>query len=236
MNPVQKAAILLASLDTPTADRLLDKMDAELAQRLRNSVLSLDHIPAEAVREVLAELAGNPLDGRGARPETGKRGKGPHVSSANATHATASRTSLHAKGTAATTSFHEDQPLLPDPALLQFERPQTIIALIAASPAARARQYMDALPVALQADVVHRLAKLGQPRTDVILEVLAQLEERWQAESRHPDKFDEAALDTVRQLLPTESGPSRTAVLEALARMDADLAERLGNSDGMYVE
>src|SRR5262245_55538056 len=38
----QKAAIIVAALDSNTADRLLDQLDNEAAQRIRNSILALE--------------------------------------------------------------------------------------------------------------------------------------------------------------------------------------------------
>jgi hypothetical protein len=51
-NPaLRKAAILVASLDTPAADALLDGMDPEQAARVRRAVLELDDVdPAEQQR------------------------------------------------------------------------------------------------------------------------------------------------------------------------------------------
>ena len=55
-NPIRKAAILIASLDTRSADDLLDQMGETLSEQVREAIMNLEQISEEEERQVIDEF------------------------------------------------------------------------------------------------------------------------------------------------------------------------------------
>ncbi|MFO0913501.1 MAG: hypothetical protein U0795_11130 [Pirellulales bacterium] len=216
----QKVAIVVAALDSATADRLLDHLDTEVAQRIRNSVLALESLSPAVTRTVLEEFVA-------AGPANSLRG---HLSGDTPSRRHAMRDGTSGNAASPRDASHRDtgDAFNPwDPQTLAFEQPQVIAAVIATAPPQQLPQILDSLPVPIQADVVRRMAKFGTPRTEVINDVLEQLSRR-RAESERPAAaIDEAALARVQQLLHDNDQHRRDAVLGALDALDPALASTL---------
>ena len=67
MSDLRKAAILLASLDRDTADRLLDQMPRERAEVLRNTILGLREVERDEEQATIRKFL---LDGEVSRSES----------------------------------------------------------------------------------------------------------------------------------------------------------------------
>ena len=214
LNALQKAAVLIASLDTATADQLLDGLDEAAAQQIRNTVLAMSDVPAQLAYDVVTEF----LD-RGGVGDRSVAARSPQPAVAESA---SSPTALPPA------AAETDQQLADwDDGLLQFERPQVIAGMVRLASPGKARRMMDELPVATQAEVLRRMAKLGQPRTEVLLDAVREAWRRKQQGSSSPRRFDAGALTAVRQILDEEDEARRTELLKTLATIEPELVREL---------
>ncbi len=175
---IHKAAILISSLDSKTADSLLDQIDPEQAARIRSAIMDMD-LPSEeeqqrVMREFLGRQAspGDPLDEgvelslSSDRPADGQHGE-PDPTPAPATAPTV------------TACFQQlEQADIDSLArLLQTEHPQTAAVVVAHLPPGRAAEVISRLPENCQTDVLLRVARLESTP----LEVIRDIEEEMQA-------------------------------------------------------
>jgi flagellar motor switch protein FliG len=147
---LRKAAVLIASLDQPTADALLEQLEPGQAEVVRRMVAALDEIDPAEQEAVIGQFLGKEL---AAKPQAAARSGPPFR------------------------FLHEArcEQLLP---FLEHEHPQTVAVVISHLPPDRAAQLIYALPPALQADVLRRLVDLEETDPEILREVEQGLEER----------------------------------------------------------
>lgn len=228
---LRKAAILVASLDTPAADALLDQLTAEQAQRVRDLVMELDPIDPAEQRQVIDEffrvgplmpvnsLPGIELDGELARRlvdrSRGLPGEG----------RLAGTPSGGAQGRPF--QFLQETEAEKLARVLAGERPQTIALVLSHLSPGRAGAVLARLPPALQVEVIHRLVDLEE--TDP--QILREVEEALQSRLSEPVELQRrrvAGLHAVAGILQASDGRVSTQILDNLAVHDRSLAERLG--------
>jgi len=225
---IRKAAIFVAALDGPAADRVLDRMDPAQAQQVRQMTMELlDRIDPEEQRQVVDEFLrvrpivprkqppGIELDGRLARKLLDRSG-----------------------------GFSSDEPGPPrDPGsppfrflhdaeaerlatLLAGERPQTIALVLSHLPSRQAGSLLVRLSPALQVDVVRRLVDLEETAPEILQEVERALESRF-SEQMDMQRRRVAGLSAVAGILDASDRPVGAQILSNLASHDRRLAERL---------
>jgi flagellar motor switch protein FliG len=225
---IRKAAILVAALDGPAADRVLDRMAPAQAQQVRRMTMELlDRIDPQEQRQVVDEFlrirpmvpkkqpAGIELDGRLAR-----------------------RLLLRQTG------FSADEAASPDDskgppfrflhdaegerlaALLAGERPQTIALVLSHLPPKQAGHVLARLAPALQVDVIRRLVDLEETQPEILQEVERALESRF-SEEMLMQRRRVAGLVAVAGILEASEAPVGTQILNNLTSHDRPLAERL---------
>jgi len=223
---IRKAAILVASLDRPVADRLLDQMDPGDAQRVRLMAAELDDVDPEEQRQIVDEFfrvkpmvprrhpPGVELDGQLARTLFPPN----RFSSAEATEPGSS----------------EDQPFcfLHDAEgeklarLLASERPQTIALVLSRLPPRQAGNVLVRLSPALQVDVLRRLVELEETEPEILRDVENALRSRF-SEQVLIERRRVAGLPAVRGILEASDKRVGIEILDNLASHDRQLAERL---------
>ncbi|OHB84489.1 MAG: hypothetical protein A2V98_19050 [Planctomycetes bacterium RBG_16_64_12] len=224
---IRKVAILVASLDRPAADRVLDEMEPAEAQRVRQMTVELDRVDPEEQRQVIDEFfrvrpmvpekhpPGIELDGRLAHMLSLRQGRffpeEPHGSDS-----TPSRPFC----------FLHDAEGERLAALLASERPQTIALVLSHLPPEQAGNVLVRLAPSLQVDVVRRLVDLEETDPEILREVERALEWRF-SEQVLVQRRRVAGLSAVAGILEASDGQVGIEILSNLASHDRHLAERL---------
>jgi len=229
---LRKAAILIASLDDRTADRLLDMMGEEQASVVRRAAAELDDIDPAEQREVLAEFRRfNPLPATtvdsGLELDAGLAAKlaqdtyeQPWASTAQAAPATA------APVPSGPFQFLHDAAPAVLAEYLQQEHPQTVAVVVSHLPPAQAAEVLGQLNATLQADVVRRVIDQEEADPTVVQEIEDGLKRRIQDHLRQ-SKRREAGLNAVRNIL-LAAGHGQRVILANVAEHDEQLAGKLG--------
>jgi len=182
---LRRAAILIATLDTASADKLLEQMPATDAIAVRHLLMDLEDVAAEEQQEIFAQfLRLDPW----AQPAS-------HTDDASADvelclSSTTEPTEL--LDLQSVSSPSESQPVVDCPsfafleaatceqviALLSAERPQTIALVISQLPEALALAVLSGLPKTLQDEVARRWLDLGTPDAEVLGEIAQEMRAR----------------------------------------------------------
>ncbi|MEX0792610.1 MAG: FliG C-terminal domain-containing protein [Pirellulaceae bacterium] len=171
---LQKAAIVISSLDEDAADRLLEGMPEELASQIRMLSLDVDDIPAEERQAVLDEFLQN----------SGRKVAKPPVLADELELSD----SIHFEQTYQSTP----PPKPPDPPPFAFlntapsemlgpffeqEHPQVTAVVLSYLEPARAAEILRQLTPKLQADVIDRITELGEPDQRIVLEISQRIQQ-----------------------------------------------------------
>jgi len=227
-NGIRKAAILVASLDRSAADRLLDQMEPDQAQRIRQLTMELDPIDPEEQRQVVDEF----FRMRPIAPEKQPPGIELDGSLARRLSCSPSRcSSVEASGESDTSGnrpfcFLHDAEGEKLARLLARERPQTIALVLAHLPPEQAGHVLVRLSPAQQVEVVHRLVDIEETEPEILREVERALELRF-SEQVLVQRRRVAGFAAVKGVLKASEGEVGAAILGNLASRDRRLAERL---------
>ncbi len=233
---LRKAAILVASLDPPLADRLLDHLPVEHAARIRRMAVELHDIDpgeqAAVLNEFFASREQHPRQGRSKPPEL------PDAVSAKRTASQALATPARHAGDAAHTADDEYTPfrfLRHTPGtqlarLLAAERPQTIALVLAHLPETDAARTLAALPPELHLPVARRVAELEEASPDVLREVEQGLAGRM-AQFQLAGARRALGLSRLRAILQAADPAWSRDLRNALAAADPQLATELQPDD-----
>jgi len=178
LDPLQKVAILVSTLDHRAADTLLDHLPADQASRVRDALMQLDEIPGELLQSVLREFMAN---GRAAAG-------GNHLDAASDVDAVELEPSLAEKLAASETytelartppvatgsrpfRFLQEASAAVLVKHLRHENPQVIAIVVAHLRPSLAADVIAQLESRLQADVLRRVAELGSADPDTVQEV-----------------------------------------------------------------
>ncbi len=225
---IRKAAILVASLSRRAADRLLDQMDPQQAQRIRRTVFDLGPIDPQEQRRIVDEFfrvrpmvpvddpPGIELDGRLARKL-----------SLGEPRFTVDELPQENESDAPPFRFLHDAEGEKLARLLANERPQTIALVLSHLPPQQAGKVLARLAPALQVDVVRRLVNLEETEPEILREVERALQSRF-SQQVLMQRRRVAGLAAVAGILEASDGRVAVGILNNLASHDPPLAERLG--------
>lgn len=218
---LRKAAILVASLDRETADRLVAEMPPAELERLYAEIAQLGTIDAAEQRTVIDEFF------RG-RPSPLDNGDTLELSAAVERQLAVSSSEARVEPTVSAPSF---EPLRATDAatlaqILSEERPQIVALVMAQLAPLQAADVLNRLAPPMQVDVMRRLSDLDEPDAITLCEVERVLAGRLAhaVRDRQRRATGLAALDSILQ-----SADSATArqLLANLVRHDRHLAARL---------
>lgn len=228
-NNLRRAAILVASLEGPAADRVLEQLPAEDAARVRRMMVELNEIDHAEQQRVIGEFVR-------ARPaaSSASRSAASAVGGVELEAGLARRLSLDGYAAAAAPAnplprhfrfLHEAQSETISP-VLSGEHPQTIAIVVSHLPDDRAAALLATLEGELQTDVIRRLVSLDQADPEILREVERGLETRMLEQAR-VDRRREAGLSCVARMLEAAAPSVRRTILANLAANDRRLAARL---------
>lgn len=224
LTALQKAAVLINSLDMRSADVLLDQMPPEQAARVREAMLELDDLPAEIQEEVIAEFLRN--GGRLPAP-TAAEEQGVELELSQEADQTAQLASEHS--TSGPFQFLRDASpgLLAE--FLRQEHPQTAAVVLAHLDPDQAARVLERLPAELSTESLARMARLHQISPEILAdlesEIRSQLQPQIEAERRPHGLAGASAV------LSALNDPLRKRMLGQLAHRDQSLVRQLGYLD-----
>ncbi len=230
---IRKAAILVASLDEPTANLLLDQLSTECADLVREAVLDIEEMDAEERREVIEEFRriealvpdpcppGIELDSLPTCP------MGQLTSLENEISIAAETVELtSAEATQPFAFLHSVQnEQLSE--LLTPERPQTIALVLSHLSPEQAGEVLLQFTPSLQVEIVRRLVDRENTDPETVREVEQALEIRLQRQSIAQHERS-AGPRAVARILASCNNRVVEGIMTNLAAYDRPLAERLG--------
>jgi flagellar motor switch protein FliG len=227
MHPtLRKAAILVASLDTTSADALLDEMEPEEAARVRRAVLELGDIDPTEQQQIMSDfLCRQP---RVARVDAPAVELDPSLAAKLGSLRAADETASRGRAAAATFAFLQPLETAELARILVREHPQTIAIVMSHLPPARAADVLRRLPPSLQSETLMRVARLGRLSPDVVQD----LEQALRAVLEDRPELEPVAshgVAAIGAILQAASGAERQTLLADLSRQDPALAQHFGH-------
>jgi len=245
---LRKAAILVASLDGPTADRILDQMSEEQAGQVRRMMVELGEVDPREQRHVIDEFFRQGPARQAAPADKAAKAKGgvelagalaslsqgdddsepAMMNSAAVNSAAVSEAAAHEAPTQDERPFRflrEAHSARISP-FLSGEHPQTIALVVSQLPPRRAAGVLAALDGKLQAEVLRRLTDLDETDPEIVREVERGLESKIIAQVRS-ERRRAAGLNAAAGILEAAEPEVKRTILSNLARHDRPLAGKL---------
>ncbi len=222
---IRKAAIFVAGLDRASADRVLEQMEPEQAQLVRQAVVDLGPIDPKEEREVLAEFrrrtsraAPEPVAGVEIDEALAKKFVPPTLAPAAPAPAQAP----------AEPPFRFLREAEADKLVrvLLPERPQTVALVLSHMPPEHAGNVLARLPSRLQVDVIRRLVDLEETDPEILEEVERGLKSRLSEQVRI-ERRRVAGLPAVAGILGACGDQVGMQILDNVSLHDRSLAEKL---------
>lgn len=239
---LRKAAILVASLDVPTADKILDQMPEEQAAQVRRMMVELGDIDPQEQRHVIDEFFRQgparqaPVWQAPAAADAGGVELDPDLARRmNEDTLPAPRRVEPERNALESIARESDEPpfrflseahsarITP---FLAGEHPQTIALVISHMPPQRAASLLATLDGQLQADVLRRLTDLDETDPEITREVERGLESKILEQARS-ERRRAAGLSAVAGILEAAEPATKRTLLANLARHARPLAGRL---------
>jgi flagellar motor switch protein FliG len=219
---LRKAAVLIRSLDADSAASLLAQLSVEEADALRAAAQSLGPIDPEERADVAAEFRrAAPIAARPAADGVELR-----LSRPTETDPIAAPPVRPAAALVKRFEFLEDAPMNALLPYLSREHVQTIAVVLSHLAPARAATVLAALPQKLQADVIERLALLGETDPESVVVVERELAE-WMAKRSIGRSTSPRGSGSVASILAAADAKTRGEIMANLRTNKAVLARRL---------
>jgi flagellar motor switch protein FliG len=227
---LRKAAILIASLDSSTAELLLEQMGPQQADDVRRAILRLSEVDPTEQNEIIEEFFRiGPL-----MPQKHPPGIELNDDSLRSLSLVSGDLEATAKPAPKAEPARDEPPfrflqetefetLAP---FLKREHPQTIAVVLSHLPPDRAGEILARLPATAQVDVIRRLVDLDEADPQVLREVERELES-WLSQQVRDRRRRAAGLAAVSAILAAAPGTTRRNILKNLSRHDRPLAGKL---------
>jgi len=213
---IRKAAILISSLDNASGDALLEQMEPEAAERVRNALLELEEISGDEEERVIADFLNRPEDDDGAvelDPALLQRMANEQVGSS------------HDRQTPF--AFLRDAEPLLLAEYLRKEHPQTAAVVISHLPPEQAAEVLERMPAEISTEALRRMAWLDELAPEVLRDVEREIQAALLPKLRRPERRL-AGLASVQAVLSAVKGSRRSELLDRLAEQDQRLVRQLG--------
>ncbi|QDU74419.1 Flagellar motor switch protein FliG [Bremerella volcania] len=225
---IRKAAIVIASLDEASADKLLDSIPEEVASQIRWMSIELDNVTDEERRTVLDEFLRNsgrplPADDPGVELE---------FTYEEPLHMATVETSAP---TPPPFAFLNDAPSEMLAPFFEQEHPQVTAVVMSYLRPERASEILRQLPARLQADVVHRITQLDEPSQEIVADIESRIK---QIVSRQVLAFERRRLGmaAAQAILKASSGDQAEQLLAELRSRGSQLPGELEAMKEIEVE
>lgn len=229
----QKCAILVLLLEEPQAAEVLRRMEASEVRAVGEAMLSVAEIEPAAIDAVLDEFIER-THGVSALDAQGRQVRA--VLSRALGSPRAAQVIEKIGPPAAARRFAGFDWLEVDAvaALLADEHPQAVAVVLAHLPEGLAAGVLDALPAALHADLVLRLATLKPVAPAVVSAIEADLETKLAGQAAPARNVPLAGTDFTARLVKLSA--NKAALLAALAEVDAGLAGAIAAQQFVFAD
>lgn len=215
---LRKAAIVVSSLSTQAADRLLDCFTPEQAQRVRQAMVDLDDIDPRDEQRVLEDFFRTGPKGIEVHDRLRRQVLADTYIPSTPSHKDKGKSSLPFR-------FLRDAEADKLARVLTGERPQTIALVLSHLSPEQAGPVLARLGSPLQVDVIHRLIDLEETDPAILEEVEQALESRLSQQVRM-QRRRVAGLQAVAGILNASPRAEGAQILQTLAARDPMLAEK----------
>lgn len=224
LSPLSRAAVLLVSLDTDVASRIMAHLDRDLIERVSMEIARLGDVTPEVREAVLEEFYQRCIASR--YIEEGGIEYARTLLEKSLAPGEAERILDDVEQTIYGSPFHFLQKTDPAniAAFIQDEHPQTIALVLSYLPAHTAGQVLENLPARRQVEVTRRIATMEQTSPETIRDVEQGLSKRLSS-IMGQNLRRTGGTPTVAELLNNVSRTTEKGVLEALEEENPDLVE-----------
>jgi flagellar motor switch protein FliG len=223
---IQKAAILLLSLEKPLAAEVLGQLPREMVEAVTLQIARLDDVTKEQQDLVLGEFF--TMAGQRTHIERGGMDFANDLLAQSLGTEDAGRILENVRHSMSSVPFGFLQKVGAEN-LLTFiidEHPQTIALIMSHLPPTLAAEVLAGLPSNKQLEVIRRVANMEQTSPDVVRDVESSLESRMTSTiNSHMEKA--GGVPTVAQILNVTDRMTNKGILESLEHEDAELAEEI---------
>jgi flagellar motor switch protein FliG len=227
----QKAAVILAQLDTNRATRVLRAMSENEVVDLMSAMATLPALDPGAVREVLAEFSGQASAlmqvGQGG-VDTARKLLRERLGAGKADEVLQQFVQASYSHPLAFLHRLDPQQLV---SAIADEHPQTIAAVLAHLPADQAAQVVAHMEEAMRMEVAKRIATMGRITPDTIRHVAEVLEKKLSTVLRSgmSSSTQVGGLPAIVAILNQTDRASEKLILSGLETSDPELAEEIRN-------
>ena len=226
LDDVEKAAILLVSLDKPLAAEILGQLTRPMVEAVTLCIAQLDHIPKDKQQQVFSEfrdLIGDQTPvGRGGlefadellQQSLGAEGASSILDTVRQTIDSVPFGFLQKAGADNLVTF------------IIEEHPQTIALIMSHLPPHMSAEVLGGLPSEKQLEVIRRIAAMEQTNPEVVRDVEKSLEDRMR--SMFGQQMEKAGgVQSVAQILNVTDRMTNKGILENLEEDNAELVEEI---------
>ena len=226
LDGLTKAAILLLSLDSIVAGKMLKQIPPELIEDVTRELATLGTVPVELRRAVINEFYHLTVGQRGLREGGLEFARALLLESMDpsAAERVLGKIQTHVQKT----PFSFLQKAESDNLLtfIQDEHPQTIALILCHMAHYKAAEILGGLPTQKQVEVIKRIANMEQTNPEVVRDVEKGLESRLSnllmQSSEKP-----GGVETVAEMLNLADRSAEKTIMEALEQDDPDLVEEI---------
>jgi len=226
LNGVQKAAVLLLTLDHDAAGAMLKQLPVDMVEEVTRVLASLDEVPRGLVEQVVEEFYSLRLASQYAREGGLDYAKMLLKDSLDGKLADKVISQIQTQVQKTPFAFlqkAESENLL---TFIQDEHPQTIALIISHLNHHKGAEILGGLAEQKQIEVVRRVANMDQTNPDVIREVEKGLEARLANMLMHSMERV-GGVETVAEMLNLCDRTTEKSILEGIEAEDPDLVEEI---------
>jgi flagellar motor switch protein FliG len=226
MDDIEKAAILILSLDKPVAAEVMSQLPRAMVEKITLRIAQIDNVTKDKQEQVFEEFYG--ALGQHAGIERGGLDFANELLQQSLGADGASAILENVRQTINSVPFGFLQKAGADN-LLTFiveEHPQTIALIMSHLPPLLSAEVLSGLPPDKQLDVIRRIATMEQTNPEVVRDVEASLEGRMK--SMFSQTMEKAGgVQSVAQILNITDRMTNKTILESLEEDDAELVEEI---------
>jgi len=223
---VRKAAILLVSLETDTASKILSNLQTEDIERISMEIARLEDVTPELRDAVVREYYQTHMARKYLEQGGLEYARALLEKSLPPEDAAVILDNL--QQSISQTPFHFLKKTDPENLLtfIQDEHPQTIALILAHLTAKQASEILQGLSAKKQIEVVKRVARMEQTTPEAIRQVEAGLETRL-ASIVNQDLEQAGGVETIAEVLNLVDRTTEKGILENLEEEDPDMVEQI---------
>jgi len=226
MDDIEKAAILILSLDKPVAAEVMSQLPRGMVEKITLRIAQIENVTKDKQEQVFEEFYG--ALGQHAGIERGGLDFANELLQQSLGIDGASAILENVRQTINSVPFGFLQKAGADN-LLTFiveEHPQTIALIMSHLPPLLSAEVLSGLPPDKQLDVIRRIATMEQTNPEVVRDVEASLEGRMK--SMFSQTMEKAGgVQSVAQILNITDRMTNKTILESLEEDDAELVEEI---------